>query len=423
MPFNYPEYTYELFNPLTEQVDFWVDHYDSSKTQNFFPARNIQCYDTFAIIWRVEGDGAFQVDFQQEAFADKSMIFLAPGQYFHLISGQVRLMRYRFRRSFFPQPHPEQWFSYGAVFARFYGAGSIRLRKQSDSQFRHIHERMMSGFTTLFSGDREHVQTHIQQLLKLAYHEWQLQVPSGKKLTPEQASLLFRLKLLLDEHYMKNYSDDDFAEKLHVSTKNFRSFLTKTFSQPLTELIQQRRILEAKRQLCFSDTTFRTMAYRLGFSNESHFIRAFKKETRLTAHNFRKEYGRFDEGHLIERLLELINRHFRQELKVKFYAAQLGMEEQKLQREILRLMNRSVQDLIQQRMVLEIQREIIFTEYSISYIATRLNFLETGLLSRFFEKATGASPNEFRSFWDRNPSMSLPQRIHRFGTFRWHLRR
>ena len=423
MPFNYPEYTYELFNPLTERVDFWVDQFNSAQTQNLFAARSIHRYNTYAIIWRVEGDGTFQVDFQQETFADRSMVFLAPGQYFHLISGNVRLLRYRFLPSFLLEPENGQGQPYGMLFTHINGAGYIRLRKQAENQFRQLHLKIIESFTTLFEGDRTTLQQHLNQFLELGLYEWQNQQTSGKKMSREQAALTFRLKRLIDQHYMKNYTEDDFAEKLYVPSRQFRQFLKDSFSQSLPELVQQQRILEAKRQLVFTPTTFRTLAYSLGFNNEIQFLRTFKKETRLTAHNFRKEYGRYDEKNVSGQLLELISQYFRQELQTKFYADQLGMEEKALEQEIQRLLNRKVVDLIQQRMILEIQREIIFTNYSLAYIADRLNFLDIEQLNRFFRAATGISPNDFRSFWDRNPSISLAQRVHRFGTFQWYLRR
>jgi AraC-like DNA-binding protein len=59
-------------------------------------------------------------------------------------------------------------------------------------------------------------------------------------------------------------------------------------NQTVTELITNRVILEAKRNLTNTSKTVNQVADALGFENYSYFTRLFKKQTGLTPSEFRK---------------------------------------------------------------------------------------------------------------------------------------
>lgn len=58
------------------------------------------------------------------------------------------------------------------------------------------------------------------------------------------------------------------------------------------QLIRQRVLTEAKRQLAFSDHPINEIAYDLAYADPSHFVRCFRKDTGVTPRTFREKAGR-----------------------------------------------------------------------------------------------------------------------------------
>jgi AraC family transcriptional activator of pobA len=63
------------------------------------------------------------------------------------------------------------------------------------------------------------------------------------------------------------------------------------FQKTLTELISDRVIIEAKRQLYLSGKSVKEVAFELGFADEFYFSRFFKKNTGVSPVTFRARVG------------------------------------------------------------------------------------------------------------------------------------
>lgn len=98
----------------------------------------------------------------------------------------------------------------------------------------------------------------------------------------------------------------------------------------------------------------------------------------------------------LERLLAMIDTHFYQEKLPKYYADQLSMTPKHLNRIVRGTINKTTQQLISERVLLEAKRLIVHTSYSISEIAYVLEFSDYAYFSKFFKLKTGMTPMEFR---------------------------
>jgi AraC-like DNA-binding protein len=59
-------------------------------------------------------------------------------------------------------------------------------------------------------------------------------------------------------------------------------------------------------------------------------------------------------------------------------------------------LNKTVGDLIQARLMLEVKRLLAYSPKNISEIAHELNFSDTSYFIRFFKRNTGFTPEQFR---------------------------
>lgn len=93
----------------------------------------------------------------------------------------------------------------------------------------------------------------------------------------------------------------------------------------------------------------------------------------------------------------LLNIHFKKAHKIQFYAKQLGVAPKSLSKHFQKLGLQPPSILLKERLVLESQRALAYTQESIKYIAFDLGFKDPAYFSRFFKKATGITAQEFRS--------------------------
>jgi len=98
----------------------------------------------------------------------------------------------------------------------------------------------------------------------------------------------------------------------------------------------------------------------------------------------------------LEKLRNLIDEHIRHHWSVAQYAEQLGISPGQLSRLTRESLGKSSIDLINERVLIEAQRELIYTNASIKQIADGLGFEDESYFGRFFRKHLGVSPQAYR---------------------------
>jgi AraC family transcriptional activator of pobA len=96
--------------------------------------------------------------------------------------------------------------------------------------------------------------------------------------------------LLLKQHYKEWKQPSQYAEALHISVAHLYDTIKGITGNSVSELIQLRSVLEAKRLLYFTNLSVREIAYQTGYQEPVYFGKLFKKITRFTPLQFRQQY-------------------------------------------------------------------------------------------------------------------------------------
>ena len=99
---------------------------------------------------------------------------------------------------------------------------------------------------------------------------------------------------------------------------------------------------------------------------------------------------------LAERFRELIDQHYRDNLRLQHFASMLAVSPTQLRAACIAATGLSPTKLIHARVITEAKRSLIFGDMSIEQIAYWLGFLDTAYFTRFFRKEVGQSPSQFR---------------------------
>lgn len=107
---------------------------------------------------------------------------------------------------------------------------------------------------------------------------------------PER-SILQKLKMSIEEHFLQEHAPSFYADKLNISVKALGKLTKQHVNRTLSDLIQERLMMEAKRELYLTDKPVKEIAYSLGFEDEYYFSRLFKKNTDTSPIQYRKTVG------------------------------------------------------------------------------------------------------------------------------------
>ncbi|MGF6482434.1 helix-turn-helix domain-containing protein [Paraburkholderia sp. JPY419] len=108
----------------------------------------------------------------------------------------------------------------------------------------------------------------------------------------------------------------------------------------------------------------------------------------------------------IKRLRELIAAHVREHLPIDFYAEKLGVTAAQLGRICREELGHSPLSLVNDQLIREAQRDLVYSGSSIKQIAHALGFEDAAYFSRYFRKQTGVTPKEFQAAAHRDLSIN-----------------
>ena len=103
--------------------------------------------------------------------------------------------------------------------------------------------------------------------------------------------LVVRFRALVEQHYREHLSVAEYAARLGTTTSTLTRATRALAGKPPAEIVHDRLILEARRNLAFSGASAAQIAYALGFADPAYFARFVKARTGQTASAFRRDRG------------------------------------------------------------------------------------------------------------------------------------
>lgn len=125
-------------------------------------------------------------------------------------------------------------------------------------------------------------------------YQKQQKLPMAPK--PEENEVLEKFKALVNTQWNGTLSVASCEQSLNLGAGRLNKLTKKQMGKNATELIQEKRLLEAKRLLLYSQDSIKEISYLTGFEDPAYFNRFFKKWNNITPLQFRldmqKKYNR-----------------------------------------------------------------------------------------------------------------------------------
>lgn len=101
-------------------------------------------------------------------------------------------------------------------------------------------------------------------------------------------------------------------------------------------------------------------------------------------------------NHILRKFKQLLNKNYTTVHLVSNYAFELDVTSDYLNKIVKNTTGKSVKDHIQNKLIIEAKRSLLFSNISNKELAYALGFEESAHFNNFFKKMTGKTPSEFR---------------------------
>jgi len=125
------------------------------------------------------------------------------------------------------------------------------------------------------------------------------------------------------------------------------------------------------------------------------------KAQRLYEHSADKNPYASPKNEFAQTIEKLIDNRYKLHWRARDYAKAMNITVAHLSAQCRQHFSKSVEALIQERMLLEVKRMLVYSEKPVKEICFELHFDDPAYFTRFFKKHTGATPLEYRKSINR----------------------
>lgn len=125
-------------------------------------------------------------------------------------------------------------------------------------------------------------------LISMVEAERKRNMPVENKIKTTQIITFNNFLKILEENYRRDEGVSFYAEKMNMSERNLNIICKNNFQKSVSEIIETRKLIEAKNQLIHSDKSVSEIGYDLGYNEKSYFTRVFHNKLSVTPTQFRE---------------------------------------------------------------------------------------------------------------------------------------
>ncbi|MEN2399636.1 helix-turn-helix domain-containing protein [Flavobacterium sp. MC2016-06] len=255
---------------------------------------HIQRNNYYSLIWITKGSGKVKADFAEHTFEEDSLLAFSPYQPFMICTKEdIQGIAIHFHPDFFCiHKHQKEVSCNGVLFNNIYQPPFIRITDQAKITFQMIIDQMKTEIQNAELAQYESLISYLKIFL-ITGSRLKTEQLEELKSTPDSKEpfIMQNLKDAIEDNFKTKHSAGNYAEMLNISPKALAKLSKNYFNKTLTDLIAERIIIEAKRELYMTNKTVKEIAYELGYDDEHYFSRFFKTNADVSPQLYRETVG------------------------------------------------------------------------------------------------------------------------------------
>lgn len=243
-------------------------------------------HDFEEIIIGVEGQLEHFIDFRTTIFDTPFISFVTKGKVHRanplLKNGKCFFWVIRFKSEFIPQ----------TIFQLYsYYHDNANLVLDADLCFKRIVTvcELMHAETVQPSPDYSIVRNLLSTLFSMIESEKNRQYPRESLSLKVQSITFKNFLMLLEENFRRSETVEFYSKKLFMSSRNLNLICQTILHQSVSEIVETRKLIEAKNLLAITDKSISEIGFELGYVEKPYFTSVFKKKSGCTPTAFRQE--------------------------------------------------------------------------------------------------------------------------------------
>lgn len=239
-----------------------------------------------SIIWTID-ELIINVDGIEKQFQPNEILFLTEFHTIEIIKiEKVRIIR--FNRAFYCiSDHDSEVGCKGILFFGASQLPKILIPENEFEKFETLWKMFSIEMESIDDLKNEMLQMMLKRMLILCTRLFkeQTQLTTFDR---NQLDVIREYNYLVEKYFKTKHQVADYAELLHKSPKTLSNLFKKFGNKSPLQIIQDRKILEARRLLHYTDKSIKEIAYEIGYEDLQTFSRFFKKIEGVSPSNFKK---------------------------------------------------------------------------------------------------------------------------------------
>jgi len=255
---------------------------------------HLQRNNYYSLIWVKAGIGKLKTNFSEYNFEKNSLFSFAPYQPFMLSCTSVKGVAIYFHSDFFCiHKHQTEVTCNGVLFNNIYQKPFFRVDEKLEDTLDKVVGQIKTEIQRPGLAQYELLISFMKIFLISASRAKAQQQPESIPLSTarKEPFILQNLKEAIEKDFRSKHTPQDYAILLNISSNALARIAKTHFNKTLTNLITERIIIEAKRELYLTNKSVKEVAYELGYDDEYYFSRFFKKNVNISPQAYRETVG------------------------------------------------------------------------------------------------------------------------------------
>lgn len=282
--------TFTLINQQNGKPAFKLFSFEDN---SFFD--HLQRNSFFTLIWAKKGAGRIIAGFDGYDFGENTLFTFAPYQPYIISENKpIKGIAIYFHFDFFCiHRHQKELELNGVLYNNVYQPPFVTVDENAALTFNMVYQKMELEMQNPALAQHELLVSYLKIFLITASR---LKIEQQPKLSEmikdnKEPFILQKLKDAIEENFRTRHSPSQYADLLYITPKALAKITKTHFNKTLSSLINERIIIEAKRELYLTDKTVKEIAYELGYEDEYYFSRFFKVNAEVSPQLYRDSVG------------------------------------------------------------------------------------------------------------------------------------
>ncbi len=249
-------------------------------------------HEFYQIVWFRRGKGTHRIDFVDYPVKDNTIFFISPGQ-IHAFDGNEDYsgVIVLFNASFLvDEETSESVFLKYNVFNAYDSLPYYNVSEEEAERLMLLVNEMNREYSLTGAFAHKDYMQYLVRLFLIRVQRSGERQEIPKLYVSSVANRTFvRFRQLLEQNFHRAHTVKEYADMLNVSSRTLTKYVGQSAYRTPLQIINDRIILEAKRQLQHTSVSVKEIGYMLGFEDPSYFVKFFKRLTGMMPVEFRKK--------------------------------------------------------------------------------------------------------------------------------------